>query len=79
MTNFDYYIKNPDRAFIFTTDGFQLTPMAKTAINIDAISRSQLAKGDAIEKEKVKKALIKAMKYRLEQEAINYIRNDNGY
>ena len=73
MTNFDYFIKNPDRAFRFTIDGFQLTPMAKTAIEIDATNKSQNTIGGHVEKEEYKKTLIKAMEYRLKQEAANYI------
>lgn len=73
MSNFDYFIKNPNRAFRFTIDGFQLTPMAKTAIEIDATNKSQNTIGGHVEKEEYKKTLIKAMEYRLKQEAANYI------
>ena len=73
MSNFEYYVKNPDRAFKFTPEGFQLTPMAKTAIEIDATNKSQNAIGGAIEKEEYKKTLIKSMEYQLKQEAANYI------
>lgn len=73
MSNFDYYMKNPNRAFRFTREGFQLTHMAKAAIEIDATNKSQNTIGGHVEKEEYKKTLIKAMEYQLKQEAVNYI------
>ena len=73
MNDFDYYINNPNRAFKFTPEGFQLTPMAKTAIELAATNRSKYAIGGSVKQEESKKALIRAMELRLKQEAAFYL------
>jgi len=74
MSHFDYFIAHPEQAVRFTPDGFQFTPMAKAAIELDATARAvQTTHGDTpAMRAKVQQGLMRAMTLRLTQEVQRY-------
>lgn len=73
MSHFDYYLKHPERAVKFGKDGWQLTPMAENAIQLDAATRSANAEGDYKHKQEMRKGLEQAMRLRLKQAINEYV------